>query len=181
VGNRRAREFRLEQDRLARLAEEERTRTQPRPASGHRHLMGIGSLRLQIIVLPSFEEPRAWEVRQRQQQWILFRSRVVEPGPEARLAGYEPVSFESVRLQEFFRRVTALTLPHGPDLDGFGGADGSLYQHAVFGDDYAEFRFQWWSVPPPPWQPLVNVANEMIKAFLMAEGWRAEDRAGWPE
>jgi hypothetical protein len=180
VGNRRAREFRLEQDRLARLAEDERTSALPRPAGGHRHLMGIGSLRLQLIVLPSFEEPRVWEVRERAQEWALFRSQVVEPESVPWLVGYDPVRFESNRLQGFFRRVTALTLPLGPDLDGFGG-DGSLYQLAVFGDGYAEFRFQWWSVPPPPWRPLVSVANDMIQAFLMAEGWSAEECATWPE
>jgi hypothetical protein len=169
VGNRRAREFRLEQDRLAQIAEEERAGIEPRPPSGHRHLIGIGSLRLQLIMLPSFEEPRAWEIRERQQQWSLFRSRV-EPEPEVRLVGYEPVSFESTQLQEFFRRVTALRLPLGPNLDGFGGADGSQYQLAAFGDAFAEFRFQWWSEPPPAWQPLVDVANEMIEAFLKAEG-----------
>ena len=77
--------------------------------------------------------------------------------------------------------MTSLALPLLPDLSGGGGADGSLYQLAVFGDLYSEFRFQWWSEPPIQWQPLVNVANEMIQAFLMAEGWSAEECAGWPE
>lgn len=179
VGNRQAREFRLEQDRLARLAEEEQRLTQPRPSGSLLHLMSIGSLRLQLIVLPSFEEPRAWEIRQKQQHWGLFRSRVIESGSQ--LIGCDPVSFDTLRLQEFFRRITTLSLPLGPDIDGFGGADGSLYQLAVFGDIYAEFRFQWWSVPPPSWQSLVNIANEMIEAFLMAEGWSSEECAAYME
>jgi hypothetical protein len=60
----------LEQDRLARVAQVERAMTEPRPAS-QRYLTGHGILRMQIIVLPSFVEARAWEVRQNQQQWSL--------------------------------------------------------------------------------------------------------------
>jgi hypothetical protein len=180
VGNRRAREFALQQERAAQLAEEERAAAEPRPAGSRRHLTGLGSLRLQLIVLPSFEEPRAWEVRQREQQWSLFRSRVAEPGPDVKLVGFDRVPFESDWLRRSFQRVTALTLPLGPDLDGFGGADGNLYQLAVFGDVFTEFRFQWWSAAPPQWQPLVSVANEMIQAFLLAEGRSGEQFAGWP-
>lgn len=68
-----------------------------------------------------------------------------------------------------------------PDLSGMGGADGSNYELAVFGDLYSEFRFQWWSEPPAEWKPLVTIATEMIKAFLIAGGWSVEASANWPE
>src|SRR4051812_26423120 len=81
VGNRRAREFRLQQERLARKVDEERARTLPRPAGFDPHTGGVGSLRLQLVVLPSFEEPRAWEIRQGPEEWCLCSPRVTEPGP----------------------------------------------------------------------------------------------------
>jgi hypothetical protein len=61
------------------------------------------------------------------------------------------------------------------------GADGSLFQLAVFGNGEPQIRFQWWSVPPPQWQPMVAIANEMIQGFLMAEGRSADECADWVE
>jgi hypothetical protein len=180
VGNRRAREFQLEQERLARVAEDERAMLEPRPAS-LRHLIGSMPLRLQLIILPSFNEARAWEIRNARQGWTLGRPRLVASDGDPLLAGFDQVSFSSQRLQDFHRQLLALALPLGPNLDGFGGADGSLYQLAVYGDIFAHFRFQWWSVPPPQWQPMVNILSEMIRAFLMAEGRSAEECANWLE
>ena len=99
VGNRKAREFMLQQEHAARIAEEERARTRPRAPGFDSHTGGIGLLRLQLIVLPSFEDTHAWEIRQDQQQWCLCKPQVVQPGPE--LVGYDQVPFESNRLQEF--------------------------------------------------------------------------------
>lgn len=136
---------------------------------------------MQVIVLPSFVEPRAWEVRQNQRQWSVCCPRIVEPGLDAALAGADLLSFESERLENFYRRLLALTLPLGPGLDDFGGADGSLFQLAVFGNGEPQMRFQWWSVPPPQWQPMVAIAKEMIQGFLIAEGRSAEECADWVE
>jgi hypothetical protein len=165
---------------LARVAEAELAMTQPRPAS-RRHLGGHGILRIQLIVMPSFVEDRAWEVRQNQQRWCLCCPRVIEPGSDSLLAGAELVSFESRRLEDFYRRLLALTIPLGPGLDNFGGADGSLFQLAVFGNDEPQVRFQWWSVAPPQWQPVVAIVSEMIQGFLMAEGRSIDDCLDWLE
>jgi hypothetical protein len=55
--------------------------TQPRPATADVHARGIGFRRLQLIVCPCFAEARAWEVRQLQSEWSLFRSEVVSEVP----------------------------------------------------------------------------------------------------
>jgi hypothetical protein len=172
MGNRKAREFMQQQ---AEKAEVEAMRNQPRPANCDVHARGIGGRRLQLIVRPAFDKARSWDVRQGPEEWRLYRSDEFETSLEARLVnlhlvGYEPVSFDSVSLASFFRRVTALTLPISPDLSGYGGADGSVYQLAAFGDLHSGWRFQWWSEWPPAWQPLVDVANEMIDAFSAADG-----------
>ncbi|HVF74577.1 MAG TPA: hypothetical protein VM938_05970, partial [Acidimicrobiales bacterium] len=93
--------------------------------------------------------------------------------------GYDPVPFESDRLAAFFQRVATLTMPIGPDLSGYGGCDGTMYQLAAFGDLFSACRFQWWSSWPPHWQPLVDIASEMIEAFTDAEAPDAEPLS-WP-
>lgn len=165
MGNRRAREFMLQRDRIA---EWERTQTEPRSAGFDFSPPGLGFLRLQLVVCPSFEEARAWEIRQQiDKKWQLFGSSVQ---PDLRLLGYNAIAFESEQLGRFLHDVTSLTLPILPDLSGHGGADGTVFELSLFGDLYSECRFRWWSDPPSQWRPLVDVANRMIVAFSTAEG-----------
>jgi hypothetical protein len=166
MGNRQARAFvHREQD----AADWDRARTVSRPAASDVHVRGIGLRRLQLIVCPPFGGDRAWEVRQRQEQWWLFASRVVAPWPAVQFVGYDPVPFDPAVLSSYFARIVALTLALSPDLSGWGGADGTISQLAVFGGLFSEWRFQWWSQSPPQWQPLVAIAGEMLAAFSAAE------------
>jgi hypothetical protein len=169
VGNRRARELMLRQ---AEEANWERVRTEPRPARCDVHARGIGLRRLQLIVGQSSE----WEVRQGQ-EWQLIRPRVVATAPELTVLGHAVVPFVSSALAAYFERVAALTLPLRPDLSGHGGADGTGYEFAVFGDLSSGWRFQWWWEWPEQWRPLVELAAEMHAAFNAARGPDAESSA----
>ena len=174
MGNRRARELSLRQ---AEQADWDRIHTDPRPAHRDVHAHGIGVRRLQLIVAPSFEEASVWEVRQGR-EWQLIRPRVVETQPELLLVGHEIVPFASSALAAYFERVTALTLPLRPDLSGYGGADGTGYELAVFGDLSSAWRFQWWSRWPEQWRPLVELAAEMHAKFTEARHPGAERGPG---
>jgi hypothetical protein len=150
-------------------ADWEEVRTRERLATNDVHVRGIGSRRLQLIVFPSFAESRAWEVRQLQKDWKLYRSRVIGDWPSVKLRGYDPLPIDPVVLSSFFSRVVSLSLPIAPDLSGWGGLDGTVTQLAVFGDVCSEWRFQWWSQPPSNWAPLTAIATEMEETFAAAE------------
>jgi hypothetical protein len=75
------------------------------------------------------------------------------------------VSFDSDGLRSFFDRLTSLTLPIAPDLSNMSGLDGETTQLALLGDLHSHVRFEWWSEYPPAWKPLVEIANEMLRAF----------------
>jgi hypothetical protein len=122
---------------------------------------------LQLIVAPSFEHVSVWDVRQGQ-EWQLIRPRVVETQPTLAVVGHEVVPFVSAALVAYFERVAALKLPLRPDLSGYGGADGTLHELAIFGDHSSAWRFQWWSLWPEQWRPLVELAAEMHAAFTAA-------------
>ena len=154
-------------------ADWDKVRTQPRLVHADAHARGIGCRRLQLIVAPSFEEISVWEVRQ-SSEWQLIRPKVVETEPALMVTGHEVVPFVSASLVAYFERVVALTLPLSPDLSGYGGVDGTVYELAVFGDLYSEWRFQWWSSWPEQWRPLVELAAEMHSAFSTAVGRVAE-------
>jgi hypothetical protein len=112
-------------------------------------------------------------VRQRHGEWWLFVSRVATPWPAIELVGYQPIAIDPAILASFFERIVGMSLPISPDLSGMGGADGTVSQIAVFGDVYSECRFQWWSPPPAQWQPLADLAVEMVAAFSAAGGQNA--------
>jgi hypothetical protein len=131
---------------------------------------------LQLIVAPSFEAASVWEVRQRQAEWQLIRPRVFATEPKLMVVGHDIVPFASSALAAYFRRVVGLTLPLCPDLSGNGGADGTLYELAVYGDLSSAWRFQWWSKWPEQWGTLVELAAEMHAAFTAARRQDAEQQ-----
>jgi len=163
--------------RQAEEAEWELVRSQPRSIYADAHARGIGLRRLQLIVAPSFEEVSVWEIRQGR-TWQLVRPRVVENKPELRVVGHEVMPFSSEALAAYFTRVASLTLPLRPDLCGYGGADGTNYELAVFGDLYSGWRFRWWSEWPAQWRPLAELAAEMYAAFTAARGQQAAPDGG---
>ena len=59
---------------------------------------------------------------QRDSKWLLYTSAVIDADPAAlRVQGYEPIAVEGRKLEMFFTRLTALTLPVVPDLSKMGG------------------------------------------------------------
>jgi hypothetical protein len=167
MGNREPGEFLLQKQDTAAW---ERACSAARPAVCDLDMPGIGERRLQLIVCSSFEydEEPAWEVRQLQQEWWLFRSDVVESWPNVELVEYRPIVLEAAVLSSFFSRVTALSLSIRPDLET-DGLDGEIWQLAVFGQMESACRFQWWSASPAQWKPLADLAAEMRDAFTAAE------------
>lgn len=162
MGNRRARELAMKrEDDEAWL----RVRNEPRLAIDDVHARGIGMRRLQLLCLPSFDDPQAFEMRQAGLEWRLYSSRVAESWPTLRLTGYDHIQVDSETLASFFSRVSALSFPLVPYLNDSCGLDGTMFHLAVFGDMFSEWRFQWWSNSPPQWQPLVEISNEMLRVF----------------
>src|SRR5258708_6460756 len=118
MGNRKAREFMSQQQDNAAW---ERVRSSARPAVCDVHAPGIGHRRLQLIVCPSFEEGQAWEIRQLEKEWSLYRSEVVESWPNVQLIDDRRIPIEPGVLSSFFSRVIALSLPIAPDLNDTAG------------------------------------------------------------
>jgi hypothetical protein len=162
MGNRRAREFLLASADEADWAS---ARTVPRLATEDLSARGIGARRMQLLSLPAFQNPLAFEVRQSGQELRLFSSRVAESGLAVRLVGCEELQFESARLANYFQRATELTIPLVPLLNNSAGADGTRYHFALFGDMHSAWRFEWWSEPPAQWGPLARLVGEMLAAF----------------
>src|SRR4051794_6860498 len=103
MGNRRSREFRLEQDREASW---QRLRSAPWRADSFGRAFGSGAQRVQLVRLPSFSPPAFFEVCQRDAEWLLYTSTVVDADPYAlTVHGYEPVEFDGKRLKDFFDRL----------------------------------------------------------------------------
>ncbi len=123
---------------------------------------------MQLIAAPSFGEKVAFEIRQAGDDWRLFRSKVLQQHLVFTLLGYDLVKVEPDVLASFFNRTCALTIPLHPLLNRGVGLDGAIFQLSLSGDNYSEWRFQWWSSYPADWQPLVEIFNEMILSFSIA-------------
>lgn len=145
----------------------ERIHTEPRLARDDVHAPGIGHRRLQLIVAPPFGNAFVWEIRQAE-EWQLICPTVLESEPALRVVGHDRLLLSSTLLASFFERVASITVPLRPDMSGYGGLDGTVYELALFGDLFSCWRFRWWSEGPEQWRPLADIANEMHSCFSTA-------------
>jgi len=165
MGNKKARNYTLQAQHVA---DWERVRTDPRYAVDDVFAPGIGLRRLQLIVRPSFDPSSAWEIRQLDADWSLFKSSVVPDTEPIQLVGYDVVPFDPMQLSSYFNTIVSLSLPLARLEEVICGADGTLTQLAIFGG-FTEVRFQWWSEFPPQWKSLIDIADEMAAAFSRAD------------
>ena len=148
-----------------REAELQRALTEPRfPDQDFFSPVIGGGLRMQLIVCPSFEEAKAWDITMKPDGWSLFRSRVVQTYPEVLLQGYDLLLFQSDRLKEYFESITSLSLPLTV-VGESGGLDDTSFQFAVFSGPGYSWRLHWWEDPLPQWYPLIKIVDDMILAF----------------
>lgn len=160
MGNKRAREWRRRQD----LDQEiDRARNQPRDLTADVCVNSIGERRLQFICQPSFEQGHTWDVRQLADLWKVFRGNI--DAGSGQVLGYDMLAADSSKLKDIFEEFCELSLPLRPDLSGYGGLDGTLFQIAVAGDLYSDIRIQWWSDSPEQWKPVAKIAERAMEYF----------------
>ena len=161
MGNKKAREFQREQ---AIRDQWHRARTVPRDPDDT-NLPTHGRTRYQLLHAPSFDPGYAWHACEAEPHWRLYRSQITREHRKTKLIGLDELT-APLDLQRFFSRLQSVSMPIAPLYNNMGGVDGTMYQLALFGDLHSAVRFRWWSDPPPHWQPLVSIAEEMLALFL---------------
>jgi hypothetical protein len=81
----------------------EQAQTNPRDLWERVYIPGIGIRRVQVVFAPTFEPGFAWDIRVRDSEWRVFRSKIRERTVEnfhegARLLGYEELDTEGDKL-----------------------------------------------------------------------------------
>ena len=140
-----------------------RAQAEDRPLTSDVMARGVGVRRMQLVRIPSFIDGHSWDVRQRGDNWTLYRGLV--PSDNRCVRGFSPLAADSTTLAAFFDDVCSLTLSLKPDLSNMGGCDGTAFQIAIFGDLFSEWRIQWWSDAPSQWKQLVAIADRMMAYF----------------
>ena len=165
------------QKKQARMPSWRRLRNEPwRVTSfGRERAFGSGIPRVQLIQT-GFCRSLFWEVCELESEWVLYTAKLVECS-DWKVQGYDRTGFESDRLKTYFERLTTLSLPIAPRLDGSYGCDGAVTELTLFGDTWSQSCFHWWSVHPPQWTPLVTIAHEMLVAFETV--WDSSEMWKW--
>ena len=163
MGNRKAREYQKRQEIASAW---DLARANARGLTEDVSVPGIGSRRLQLVVVPSFSPGYSWDVRTFDSVCRLFRSdTVVDRDTPLRLRGYTELEASTEELQSFIDRLRSLSLVIAPPAEDRAGADGTTYHLALHGDFMSEARFRWWEEPPLNWRPLGEIVGEMIARF----------------
>ncbi|HYF62559.1 MAG TPA: hypothetical protein VD886_07070 [Herpetosiphonaceae bacterium] len=126
------------------------------------HIPGIGARRLQIVVMPAFDQGYGWDLRTFAGEWRTYRSRIVDDGETKHFSGYDELAMPGERLQAYFDQLCAIQFPLRPLLNSMAGCDGTIYTLTIQGDLYSVVRLEWWSEYPEHWQAAVRLTETMI-------------------
>ena len=121
-----------------------------------------GRPRVQVLRFPSLRPASFLEFCERRDEWVAYRADVIGQWPSAMVKGYEPISFDSAAFAHHMGRLSAIAVPAVPPVTGTAGLDGTVTRLTLFGDLWAQVRYQWWDDHPPGWTPLVRCVDEML-------------------
>lgn len=170
MGNKLSREF---QKHALAAADWERVRTEERPFFQDVHSIGIGLRRLTLIHCPSFEQGYAWDIREIDDRFRLYRSQVRHGS--TRLKGYDLLHFESKFLREYLRRLQAITIALHPT--GRAGLDGTSFHLGIFSGGSTGIQLSWWGEPQNEWKKIGEITEEMSKHFSQAPLFETDSSA----
>jgi len=165
MGNKKAREF-LKQREVQEAWN--KARNELRRLEDDVYVPAIGLRRVQVAYAPSFEQGFAWDIRELDGSYSLFRSHIAVDSLHAKLKGYQQLDTSSDALKDYLHRLRQISLSISPTFNGMAGLDGTTYQLALFGDMHSNVRFVWWSDPPAQWKELVGLTEKMIEEFSKA-------------
>ena len=131
----------------------------------------IGVRRVQIVVMPAFSPPWAWDIRERDGCLRLYRSSVEIKIPSFALSllGYDELEYKSRELRRYLDRIWSVSIPVRPDLSEMQMRDGVRYELVLFGDLNSKLRLTWSCEGPEQWQPMAIVVQEMVDCFRAAK------------
>jgi len=136
--------------------------------------------RMHVLVTPSFEDPWSYELLAP----VSYRSKPALAVKTVRHMGIDSIKFaasnyaaggrqrptieefavqiDPVLIDDLYIKAAALRVPPFPDVRP-PSMDGSRYE-LVFTTSPCAARFEWWDFPPPGWEPLQTLVNEIIAA-----------------
>jgi hypothetical protein len=76
------------------------------------------------------------------------------------------------QLEAIFDRLRSIRIPPAPDYEM--GCDGGFTEVEIGGYG-GKAHYRWWSVPPEGWQPLDDIAKEIIRLSGILEQLRYEE------
>lgn len=128
-----------------------------------RHAWSIGIRRIQIVYMPSFETGHAWDFREIDGIFKVYRSEI---GKFSKLYNYTAIDFPSKISENFIKYLQKLKLRISPIFVSEAGLDGTTTELAFFGDLHSGFRFRWWSNPPPNWKKMTGYTEKIIEQLF---------------
>ena len=148
-----------------------------------------GSLKFQLLTLPSFENGVSWEVREvhlrhRDSQTRLYRycwrmdvdldafsspvKRLKHPRPYSPTIEVAYVEVDQTIVARYQQRISSTPVSLVAPKNSIG-LDGVIYELAL--GDFCQSRLCWWCKLPEEWQPLQPIIDDMFREFEFC--WRA--------
>lgn len=130
-------------------------------------IRGIGLIKLQILVFPSFSEGECWDFRIASGQLNVYKS-VVLSKKGVFLPGYMKVKI-SKEILEILQKFQSIQIPVILQQEDIGILDGTSYRVCFFSSSSNIMSLSWSSNSPEAWSDVVSCVNKLLEVLRSSE------------
>ncbi|MBU1219484.1 hypothetical protein KKF34_03690 [Myxococcota bacterium] len=130
-------------------------------------LSGVGLIRLQIFVCPSFSNGECWDFRYIDNEMNVYKSVVLSENGTIQ-PGYMKVHYGE-KVTKLLSKLESIKVPVFTKQAPIGTLDGTIYRVRFISGSENEVSMSWNSNPPENWSEFLTCIYEMLEMLRSAK------------
>jgi len=125
---------------------------------------GVGLLRTQILICPSFREGECWDFREKDSEIVVYKSvllaeeGIVKPG-------YFEVEVDAEFVKVFIAKLMEFKIPTMVSQESLATADGTSYRVRITSGVENHLSLSWASTPPNEWSEFIDFITDIVETL----------------
>jgi hypothetical protein len=125
------------------------------------HFRGVGLLKAQILIRPSFKEGECWDFRENDDGIKIYKSIVLAEENKIK-PGYFVVEANAEFVNNIFSKLQEFKVPLMVLQDNLATLDGTSYSVRITNGVENHICLSWSSTPPYEWSEFIALINNIV-------------------